>query len=34
MLGQFLSEKEQEWQEIDGKWKSLSDRFERLANAS
>lgn len=29
-LAQFMAEKEQEWQELDGKWKSLSDRLERL----
>ena len=30
MLGQFLSEKEQEWQGLDEKWKSLSERHARL----
>ncbi len=30
MLAQFMAGKEQEWQELDEKWKSLSDRLERL----
>lgn len=29
-LAQFTAGKEQEWQELDGKWKSLSDRLEWL----
>ena len=30
MLGQFLSEKEQEWQGLEEKWRSLSERRGRL----
>ena len=29
-LAQFMAEKEQEWQELDKKWKALSDRLGRL----
>lgn len=30
MLAQFTAQKEQEWQELDEKWKALSDRLGRL----